>query len=639
MIDNSFHIITFGCQMNVHDSQWLARALEARGFCEAPLEEARVVVVNTCSVREKPEQKVMSTLGRIRQVTHDSPRVLVAVTGCVAQQLGEKLFSRQVRLVAGSDGISGAPQAIERLLDEPALRLSLLDFTSHYVEREPGADVPAPPVGFVNIMQGCDNFCAYCIVPYTRGRQKSRLTPAILDECRHLLDRGAREITLLGQNVNAFGRDRSGDGTSFAALLEKVAALPGLERLRYVTPHPKDMGPEDVAAFANIPQLCPRLHLPLQAGSDAVLRRMGRKYDSARYLELVASLRAARPDMALSTDLIVGFPGETEDDFAATLELMRASDFMSSFSRQPFPGQDRARRAAGPPAAPAGPAGGTFPALARRPRGPGMRGPAGKRQPPRRCGGRAAELAGPRQPRRAGACAPARRRPYGPPGGRPHHGGQEAQPAGRGPGAIMVEMYVEGLSLDPRTRKPIVILRQNDGKGLLPLWIGAMEAMTISLVLNGEELPRPLTHDLLLMVTRALKGRLTGVDIVDYRDDIYYAVLLLRGPEGLISVDCRPSDAIALALLASVPIRVKAEVFEKAAREQEPGSIHPATRSPAASDAATDMARSADARKEADTLAALLARGAVPEDLGEAAGPERLRELLRALEPVSRHKM
>ena len=175
----------------------------------------------------------------------------------------------------------------------------------------------------------------------------------------------------------------------------------------------------------------------------------------------------------------------------------------------------------------------------------------------------------------------------------------------------MVEMHVEGLSLDPQTRKPIVILRQNDGKGLLPLWIGAMEAMTISLVLNGEELPRPLAH----------------------------AVLLLRGPAGLISVDCRPSDGIALALRASVPIRVKADVFEKAAREQEPGSIHPATRHQAGSDAATDMARSADARKEADTLAALLAKGAVPEDLGEAAGPERLRELLRALEPVSRNKM
>ena len=158
----------------------------------------------------------------------------------------------------------------------------------------------------------------------------------------------------------------------------------------------------------------------------------------------------------------------------------------------------------------------------------------------------------------------------------------------------MVEMHVEGLSLDPQTRKPIVILRQNDGKGLLPLWIGAMEAMTISLVLNGEELPRPLAHDLLLMVARALNGTLTGVDIVDYRDDIYYAVLLLRGPAGLISVDCRPSDGIALALRASVPIRVKADVFEKAAREQEPGSIHPATRHQAGSDAATDMARIAE---------------------------------------------
>lgn len=203
----------------------------------------------------------------------------------------------------------------------------------------------------------------------------------------------------------------------------------------------------------------------------------------------------------------------------------------------------------------------------------------------------------------------------------------------------MVEMHVEGLSLDPQTRKPIVILRQNDGKGLLPLWIGAMEAMTISLVLNGEELPRPLAHDLLLMVAKALNGTLTGVDIVDYRDGIYYAVLLLRGPAGLISVDCRPSDGIALALRASVPIRVKAEVLEKAAREQGPGCIHPATRHHAGSDAATDMARTADARKEADTLAALLAKGAVPEDLGEAAGPERLRDLLRALEPASRNKM
>ena len=321
MTDRGFHIITFGCQMNVHDSQWLARALTARGLVESTLEEARVIVVNTCSVREKPEQKVMSTLGRIRQLRAGESHLLVAVTGCVAQQLGAEFFEREplVRLVAGSDGIASAPAAIERLLEEPDLRLSLLDFSSHYIEREAGVEGPCGPMAHVNIMQGCDNFCAYCIVPFTRGRQKSRLSAAILAECRQRLAQGAREICLLGQNVNAFGRDSHGDGLSFARLLRQVAALPGLERLRFVTPHPKDMAAEDVAAFADVPQLCPRLHLPLQAGSDAVLRRMGRRYDSADFLRLVEALRAARPDLALSTDLIVGFPGESEADFQATL--------------------------------------------------------------------------------------------------------------------------------------------------------------------------------------------------------------------------------------------------------------------------------------------------------------------------------
>ena len=336
MIEKTYHIITFGCQMNVHDSHWLGRALNARGFFEAPLEDAQVVVVNTCSVREKPEQKVMSTLGRIRQVSGGNPAVLVCVAGCVAQQLGESIFEKesQVRLVAGSDGIGNAPQAIERLLENPAQRLSLLDFTSQYVEREATTEpgVVNGAVAYANIMQGCDNFCAYCIVPFTRGRQKSRSSTAIIDECKALIDNGAREITLLGQNVNAFGQDKSGDGTSFADLLRKVAGLPGLERLRYVTPHPKDMGPEDIAAFAELPQLCPRLHLPMQAGSDAVLARMKRRYDSAGFLDLVERLRTARPDLALSTDLIVGFPGESEQDFQDTLSMMRASNFMSSFS-------------------------------------------------------------------------------------------------------------------------------------------------------------------------------------------------------------------------------------------------------------------------------------------------------------------
>lgn len=333
MREGTFHIVTFGCQMNVHDSLWMAGALRRRGMREGPLEDAQAVIVNTCSVREKPELKVTAALGRIARATGGNPGVLVAVTGCVAQQLGAELFRHpQVRLVAGSDGVAGVPGAVTALLADPGRRLSLLDFTDGYVEREQADPSRTGPVALVNIMQGCDNFCAYCIVPFTRGRQKSRATAAILDDCRRALDDGAREICVLGQNVNAFGRDRHGDGTSFADLLRAVAALPGLERLRYVTPHPADMGPEDVALFGELPQLCPRLHLPLQAGSDAVLARMGRRYDAARYRRLVEDLRRARPDLAISADLIVGFPGETEEDFQETLRMMRDCALMSSFS-------------------------------------------------------------------------------------------------------------------------------------------------------------------------------------------------------------------------------------------------------------------------------------------------------------------
>ena len=331
-----FHCITFGCQMNVNDSQWVARALVRRGFVERPLEEADVVFLNTCSVRDKPEQKVHSALGRVRRA---NARALVGVAGCVAQQLGEGLMRRhpQVRLVAGSDGIVSVPDAFVRLLDEPETRLSFLDFTAVYPDRDPylegeEKEREGEAVAYVNIMQGCDNFCAYCIVPYTRGQRKSRPTAAVLDECRAWIGRGAGDITLLGQNVNVFGLDDGGDGTSFPDLLRAVAALPGLRRLRFVTPHPRDFSPETVRALAELPVLCPRLHLPLQSGSDSVLARMGRGYDMARYLALVADLRAARPDLALSTDLIVGFPGESEEEFADTLAAVDAAGFMSSFS-------------------------------------------------------------------------------------------------------------------------------------------------------------------------------------------------------------------------------------------------------------------------------------------------------------------
>ncbi|MGE4297862.1 MAG: tRNA (N6-isopentenyl adenosine(37)-C2)-methylthiotransferase MiaB [Desulfovibrionaceae bacterium] len=331
------HIITFGCQMNVHDSDWLGRALAQRGFSLAPPEEADVVIVNTCSVREKPELKVYSQLGRLGAIRDQhNPGMFVAVGGCVAQQIGLGFWERFpfVRLVFGTDGVAMAPQAIERLMREPGLRLSLLDFTEEYVERDPAlhGDTRGPAQVFVNIMQGCDNFCAYCIVPYVRGRQKSRSAPSVLDECRRHVARGAREITLLGQNVNSFGLDSHGDGTSFAHLLRQVAAIDGLERLRFTTSHPKDLADEVIGLFGELDNLCPQLHLPLQSGSDAVLAAMGRKYDTARYFGLVDKLRAARPDIELSTDLIVGFPGETDADFRATLDAMERVRYATSFS-------------------------------------------------------------------------------------------------------------------------------------------------------------------------------------------------------------------------------------------------------------------------------------------------------------------
>lgn len=334
-----YHCITFGCQMNVNDSQWVARALMRRGFVEKTLEEADVVFINTCSVREKPEQKVYSALGRVRQA---NPRAIVGVAGCVAQQLGAELMRRspQVRLVAGSDGVASAPDAFVRLMNDPKLRLSYLDFTDIYPDRDPclvdASGLPVQddvtPVAYVNIMQGCDNFCAYCIVPYTRGPRKSRSTKAVLEECRAWVAKGAGDITLLGQNVNVFGKDKSGDGTSFPELLRQVASIPGLRRLRFVSAHPRDFSQETIDMFAELPQLCPRLHLPLQSGSDSMLKKMGRGYDMERYLKVVEGLRAARPDFALSTDLIVGFPTETEEEFEDTLKAIDSCGFMSSFS-------------------------------------------------------------------------------------------------------------------------------------------------------------------------------------------------------------------------------------------------------------------------------------------------------------------
>lgn len=344
----SFHCITYGCQMNVNDSAWVARTLVRMGWTECEMEQADFIFINTCSVREKPQHKVLSMLGIIRDV---NPNANVAVAGCVAQQMGEKLWEKNahVRLVLGSDGIAHAPEAFERIAKNPKLRLSYLKFTKEFPDRKPELEffknVQSLPIGtleqntkgndtraFVNIMQGCNNFCAYCIVPYTRGRQKSRSIKSILEECQEWLDRGICDLTLLGQNVNAYGKDNAGDAPHFTELLYEVAKLSGLKRLHIVTPHPRDFCDATINAYKELSVLAPRIHLPLQAGSNAVLEKMGRGYTNKDFMLLVDKLRNARPDLALSTDLIVGFPGETEEDFQETLRIMKEANFISSFS-------------------------------------------------------------------------------------------------------------------------------------------------------------------------------------------------------------------------------------------------------------------------------------------------------------------
>lgn len=332
MPGKTFHIITFGCQMNVRDSQWLAAVLKKMDFTEAPLENADVIILNTCSVREKPEAKVKTATGRIEAITGKNPEILVCIIGCVAQQLGRQLFSfsSQVRLIGGTDGIANIPAAVEYLLDNPSEQLAFLEYTKDYRERQKD-ELEKPAVSaFVSIMQGCDNFCTYCIVPYTRGRQKSRLFKDILFECRQRIREGAKEITLLGQNVNAWGKDNGQQ--SFSWLLYKISELQGLKRLRFVTSHPKDIDSETIAAFGELENLSPSLHLPLQSGSDNILSAMSRKYSVNEYLNIVYRLKEKRPDIALTTDIIVGFPKETEEDFIQTLNVMNKCRFISCFA-------------------------------------------------------------------------------------------------------------------------------------------------------------------------------------------------------------------------------------------------------------------------------------------------------------------
>ncbi len=338
---------TYGCQMNVYDSERMTQALGTRGYAltERP-EDADMILLNTCHIREKAAEKVYSELGRLKPLKALNPELRIGVAGCVAQAEGAEILARApaVDLVVG-------PQAYHRL---PAM-LDAVTAGERPVETEfPVEDkfdhLPAGPArrrapsAFLTVQEGCDKFCAFCVVPYTRGAEVSRPAGRILAEAREMVDQGVAEITLLGQNVNAYADP---DGVRLAALIGRLAEIEGLERIRYTTSHPNDMGADLIAAHGDIAKLMPYLHLPVQSGSDRVLKAMNRKHTAAGYLDLIGRIRAVRPDIALSGDFITGFPGETEADFADTLALVEAVGYAHaySFAYSPRPGTPAAGRA------------------------------------------------------------------------------------------------------------------------------------------------------------------------------------------------------------------------------------------------------------------------------------------------------
>ncbi|HMK69430.1 MAG TPA: tRNA (N6-isopentenyl adenosine(37)-C2)-methylthiotransferase MiaB [Xanthobacteraceae bacterium] len=337
------YVKSFGCQMNVYDSQRMADTLAPEGYVEtATAADADLIILNTCHIREKAAEKVYSELGRVRRLKEAASakglRLLVAVAGCVAQAEGEEIIRRApaVDLVVGSQNYHRLPALLER-----AARNGKVVDTQFPVEDK--FDALAPPslaaarargvAAFVTVQEGCDKFCTFCVVPYTRGAEVSRAVAKILAEVERLAEAGVREITLIGQNVNAFhGEGLDGRSWSLARLLGRLAEVSGIERLRYTTSHPLDMADDLIAAHRELRQLMPQLHLPVQSGSDRILAAMNRRHTRADYLDAVARLRQARPDIALTSDFIVGFPGETDDDFAATLSFVAEVGYSGAFS-------------------------------------------------------------------------------------------------------------------------------------------------------------------------------------------------------------------------------------------------------------------------------------------------------------------
>jgi tRNA-2-methylthio-N6-dimethylallyladenosine synthase len=325
-----YHLTSFGCQMNEHDSERMKGMLESLGYRESPSRDAAdLILFNTCSIREKADERFISHLGEARRVKRDRPDVVVGVGGCWAQSVKEEVFAR-FPFVDVAFGPGQVHKLAEFLTSDSLTAQGFFEFEG-FTGRLP-AKRAREHQGWVQISVGCNCVCSYCIVPSTRGREVSRPAAELLDEVQRLAADGVREVTLLGQNVNSYGRDLAQDRVSFAQLLELIDAVDGIERIRYTSPHPKDMREDVIRAHAELPSVCEHIHLPLQSGSSAVLKRMRRTYTRERYLDRVALIREHVPDCALTTDIIVGFPGETEDDFRQTLEVAERVGYDGAFT-------------------------------------------------------------------------------------------------------------------------------------------------------------------------------------------------------------------------------------------------------------------------------------------------------------------
>lgn len=330
-MDKRLYIKTYGCQMNVHDSERMAAAMGAEGYVLTDkADDADMVLLNTCHIREKASEKLYSDLGRLKPLKAARPDLRIGVAGCVAQAEGAEIIRRAplVDMVVGPQAYHRLPAMVRG--EAPAV---VTDFPPEDKFDHLPAATRRAPTAFLTVQEGCDKFCAFCVVPYTRGAEVSRPVARILTEAQDLVRRGVREITLLGQNVNAWhGEDAGGRPIGLGDLIRQLADTPGLARIRYTTSHPNDMADDLIAAHAEVPALMPYLHLPVQSGSDRVLKAMNRRHTAEQYLRLVERIRAARPDIVLTSDFITGFPGETDADHRATLELVEAVGFATAFS-------------------------------------------------------------------------------------------------------------------------------------------------------------------------------------------------------------------------------------------------------------------------------------------------------------------